>query len=108
MKKHLKKIRSKIIHSKVYAQRAMGYISLINAGMLLFLTASNLEKYGFDIKMEKYLIPIFVVGASFLILVGYIEDKLGFFQEEHNVVQKRSPQMKEILERLERIEDKLK
>lgn len=103
-----KRIRSKIIHSKVFVQRAMGYIAILNSGMILFLFLSNLENYKIDIKLEVWFIPIFIMTVIFLIFLGYLEDKWGFFSEESRVQSARNPYLSEINERLDRIEKILK
>ncbi|MCK5283768.1 MAG: hypothetical protein KAK00_10285 [Nanoarchaeota archaeon] len=100
-------LRSKLIHVKVYVNRALTYASLVNMGLILFLAMSNLEKYGIDIMLGKWLIPIILLIFLLLILVGYLEDKLGFFQEEQKVHAVRNPPITEILERLKKIESKL-
>ena len=104
----LKRIRSKLVHSKVYLQRALGYASLVNLALVLFLALSNLERYGIDIPLERWGIPLFIALFFALILLGFLEDRLGFFAEEQQVTSRRNPQMNEILSRLKRIEKKLK
>lgn len=107
MKTLAKKARSKIVHSKVFAQRALGYVSLVNAGMLLFLTMSGLEKYGIDINIQSWLIPLFILGGSLLIFLGYLEDKLGFYKEEVSVTQKRNVVLSDIMDKVTEIEKKV-
>ena len=104
---NLSNIRSKIVHSKMFINRAMGWISIANAGMLLFLTLSNLEKYGVDIRLTDWFIPIFIVTIILLGLFGFMEDKLGFFKEEIGVSARRNPFFTKIMERLDRIEASL-
>ena len=104
----LKSLRSKLIHVKVYKARALSYASLVNMALILFLALSNLEKYGMDIKLETWLIPIIIFVFLLLILIGFMEDKFGFFEEEQRVHAVRNPQIKEIIKRLERIEAKMK
>jgi hypothetical protein len=43
-----------------------------------------------------------------MILFGYLEDKAGFYREESKAAAKRNPYFNEILERLDKIEKKLK
>ena len=108
MRKLFKRVRSSIIHAKIFSQRGISYISMINSGMILFILLSNLEKYGIDINITQWFFPIIIIGIIGLIIIGYVEDKLGFFRTEVEASQKRNPQMNEILERLERIEKTLK
>ncbi len=103
----LKKIRSKIVHSKIFIQRAMTWISIINAGMLLFLVLSQLEEYGFNVKMKTWFIPIFICTLLLMVVFGYLEYKLGFYQMEREVSTTRNPYFQRIEDRLERIEKKL-
>lgn len=103
----LKKIRSKIVHSKLFIQRSMSYVSIINSAMILFLLLSNLEKYGINIRIERWFFPIILIGFILLITFGYIEDRLGFHSEESRAATNRNPQMTEIMNRLDRIEKKL-
>jgi len=107
MRDKLLAVRRKLIRTKLYYQRALGYISIVNSAMLLFLLLSNLEKYGIDLNIEKLFFPILIAGVIIMILFGYLEDKLGFLREESYFVSKRNPQMQEIIDRLERIEKKL-
>lgn len=107
MSEFLKKIRSKIVHAKIFSQRTLGYIAILNAVMLLYLTLSDLKKYGVNVNIQHWFIPILLFFAFILVFVGYLEDKFGFFEEENKAVNRRNPQMSEVLERLERIEKKL-
>ncbi|MBR9699059.1 hypothetical protein GOV09_01220 [Candidatus Woesearchaeota archaeon] len=104
----LSKIRSKLTHAKVFMHRALTYASIINMALILFLALSNLEKYGMDIRLETWGIPIFILLIVMLVLLGFLEDRLGFFEEEQKVTAKRNPHLNEIIKRLDRIEKKLK
>lgn len=86
----------------------MSWISIINAGMILFLVLAKFQDYGIHIYITKWIIPIYLVVMVAMVFVGYFEDKLGFFKEEIKENTKRNPQMQEILERLDRIEKKIK
>jgi len=102
------KFRYLIVRFRVYMMRAGSYISLVNTAMILFLFLSNLEKYGIDVDIKDWIIPLFMVGILGMVLFGYIEDKLGFYAEEQKTTQMRSPVFNEIISRLDRIEKKLK
>jgi hypothetical protein len=43
-----------------------------------------------------------------MVLFGYIEDKAGFHREERRAQSAKDPYMREIIERLKKIEKKLK
>ena len=107
MKKILIKIRDFAIKLKVYMARTSSYVSLINTAMILFLFLSNLEKYNIDIDIRNWIIPIFVIGISIMLLFGYFEYKFVYHQEQ-KTTQKKNPYMKDIIKRLDRIEKKLK
>ena len=103
----LKRLRSKIVHAKLFSQRGISYIAIVNSAMILFLLLSNLEKYGIDIDITQWFVPILIVGMLGLTLIGYVEDKLGFFSTETEVAQRRNPQLNELLDRVKRIERKV-
>lgn len=103
----MKNLKNKLMKFKIYIQRAMSWISILNAGMLLFLVFSTLEKYGYDINMRKYLIPIFLATLGIMFILGYIEDKLELFNEENRIVSEKNPYFTDISKKLERIEDKI-
>ena len=103
----LEKIRSKVVHSKIFIQRAMTWVSIINAGMLLFLVLSQLERYGINIQIKTWFIPLFICTLLLMVIFGYLEYKLGFYQAETEAVTRRNPYFKRIEERLDRIEKKL-
>lgn len=88
--------------------RTASYLALINAGMILFLVLSRLEDYGVDVEIEKYFLPILILGFVVLGLFGWLEDKLGFHQLEREHVEKRNPYMNKILKKLDKIEREIK
>ncbi|MFA6088472.1 MAG: hypothetical protein WC755_01285 [Candidatus Woesearchaeota archaeon] len=107
MESFAKKLRSKIVHSKIFAQRTLGYVAIMNTVILLYLFLSDIKKYGIYIDIQKWFIPILLTGAVLLVFIGYLEDKLGFFEQENKAINERVPQTQEILKRLDRIEEKL-
>ena len=102
------KLVNKFVHSKIYYQRALGYISIINSSMILFLFLSNLEKYGIDIEIKNWFIPLLILGVLGLIFIGYIEDRLGIFEAENSVRTKKVPQTQIMIDKLETIEKEIK
>ena len=108
MKCNFVKLRNFFIRLKVYMSRTSSYLSLINTAMILFLFLSNLEKYNYDIEIKDMIVPLFILGLFMMLLFGYLEDKLGFYRQEQRTTQSRSPYMREMLDRLENIEKKLK
>ncbi len=85
----------------------MSWISIINAGMILFLVLSKFQDYGINIHISRWIVPIYIFVIVIMITFGYFEDKFGFFKEEIREHTNRNPQMQEILKRLERIENKI-
>jgi hypothetical protein len=100
-------IRNKIVHAKVFAVRTMSYVAVANAIMLVFLTLTRLEDYGLNFNIENYFLPILLLGAVALIIIGYLEDKLGFHKAEVGVLANRNPRMDIIIKKLEGIEKRL-
>jgi hypothetical protein len=103
-----KDFRKKFIDYKIFYQRSLGYISLVNSAMILFILLSDLKKYGVFIDIKTWFFPILIGGIFLLILFGYLEDKLGFFRTEQEEATKRTPQMNAILEKLNHIENDVK
>ena len=81
---------------------------MINSAMIIFLVLAKLQDYGYKIYITAWIVPIFLGFFLLMILFGYIEDKTGFYREESHAAAKRNPFFKEIIDRLDRIEKKLK
>jgi L-asparagine transporter-like permease len=101
------KFRKILVYSKVWAQRTMSWIAVLNSAMILFLVLAKLQEYGLNISITHWFIPIFILLVVLMIFFGYIEDKAGFHREEIHEISKRNPIYHDILDRLERIEKKL-
>ncbi len=102
----MKKFRDFIINLKVYMARTASYIGLLNTGMILFLFLSNLEKYGIDVEIKDFILPLFVVSLLGMLLFGYLEYRF-FYEQEQRKTSGNNPYILEIVERLDRIEKKL-
>lgn len=103
--------KNKLVLLKMYFLRSVSYLALVNSAMLAFLMLSNLERYGIDINMRTWALPIAVIGITTLILFGWLEDKLGLWSEENRIITARNPQIAELnkkmdalLEKVERLE----
>lgn len=96
--------RKILIYSKIWIQRTMSWVAMINSGMILFLVLSTLQDYGIKIYITVWFIPIYIAVILLMILFGYLEDRAGFYREESKEAAKRNPYFKEILERLDKIE----
>ncbi len=107
MESLFEKMRKVLAETKVYIQRSMSYIAIINGGMILFLMLSQLKNFGIDIPLTQWFFPLFILSIFGAIAVGYVDVKLGFFREESGAISKRDPVLSEIKDRLQRIENKL-
>ena len=92
---------------KVYLQRSLSWIGLLNSVMILYLMMSDLSERGVIGSLQKYVVLSIVVLAVGLLVFGYFEVKYGFMRAEYSAIWKNIPQVNEILNRLEAIENKL-
>jgi hypothetical protein len=79
-----KVIRDWFIEAKIYLTRSISYVTIINAGMILFLTLSDLKTKGIiSWDVSKYFIPIFIISFIGALIVGYMDVNIikGFSQE---------------------------
>lgn len=102
------RMRKGFTTSKVWIQRSMSYIAIANSAMILFLLLSRLEDYGIELDIARWFFPILIIGILLMVLIGYIDDRLGFYREEHKAVSGRNPYLVEIIERLDKIEKDIK
>lgn len=100
-------VRKILVYSKVWAQRTMSWIAVLNSAMILFLVLARLQDYGLNIAITHWFIPILILMVLLMVFLGYLEDRAGFHREEAHEISKRNPMMNDILKRLERIEKKL-
>lgn len=112
MKKQLKKARNKLVRWKIYLDRAKMYINYINFFMIIFLFVDSLKNYEFSKALVPnsttgllILIPIFFLISVFF---GYLDTRLGIRSEESRQHSLKNPVMTEILDKLEKIEKKIK
>ena len=108
IKHSLVKVRDIAMLWKSYLGRSSGYVAIFNAGMLVFLSLSNLEKYGVDINMATWGIPIALSGICFMIFIGYLEDYFGFWRQEVHVSNQRNPLLLEMRDELRALRTELK
>jgi len=97
-------IRKFMVYGKLWVQRTMSWIAIVNSGMILFLVLSKLQDYGVQIYITAWFIPIYLGVVLLMIFLGYLEDRAGLFREESRAAGSRNPYFKEIIERLDRIE----
>jgi len=77
-------LRRRLMEMKFIATRLGGYLSLINLGMVMFLTISDLNEKGYiNIDVGKYLIPIYISLIILVFIFGYVETYIlkGFREE---------------------------
>lgn len=90
--------------------RAITYLALVNSAMILFLTLSKLKEVGLiNFEIDKYFIPIYVLGGLILIIFGWFDVK--FFKGLQGEARKMfdlNPRFNEMNNRLSRIEERLK
>lgn len=96
--------RQLLTDSKIFIQRSMSYVAILNSGMILFLMLSRLENYGFDINLKTWFLPIFIITIAGMVTVGFIDTRLGFFAEEKRRIHNRDPHQRDIIRRLDKIE----
>lgn len=101
------KIRGFVVYSKVWMQRTMSWIAIVNSGMILFLVLSKLQDYGVKIYITAWFIPIYFAIILLMMIFGYLEDRAGFHREELRAQSERNPYFKEIIKRLDKIEKKI-
>ena len=100
-------LRKVMVYGKVWAQRTMSWIAVLNSAMILFLVLAKLQEYGVSISITHWFIPLFIILIIIMIFFGYLEDRAGFHREEIHEIAKRNPIYSEILERLDRLEKKI-
>ena len=105
----LMRFASKVVNGvgkfKVFIQRAMGYVALINTGMILLLV---LQRYELSFMSNKYFyVIVYLFTFVMLIIIGFIDDKIGMFRIESTLTADRNPYFQETLKRLKDIEKKI-
>lgn len=104
----IKTLAKWFINLKVYISRAGSYISMLNTGMILLLFLSQLKAYGFNINLTKWAIPLYCLTIILLIILGYLDNKLGIHKYEVSITQKQNTDIQEILKEIKEIKEKLK
>ena len=103
----LAKLRGIFVTAKVYGSRITTYITLLNLYILVYLTLSDVKKYGVYIKLEVWLIPILCFLTLLVLGLGWLDDKIGVFKEELRFTTNRNPQVMETLNELKKINERL-
>lgn len=95
---------------KQFIMRTTSYLSILNAGMLLFLFLSKLKELNYiQVDLDKYIIVIFVTGLFLLLIIGWIDVKfLKAMQEEATISFNLTPPLKEMKERVDDLWETMK
>lgn len=101
-------LRKFLVYGKIWVQRTMSWIAIVNSGMILFLVLSKLQDYGYPVHITFLFIPVYVGVILLMMFFGYLEDKAGLYREEVRVISNKNPHFKEIIKRLDNIEKRLK
>ena len=99
-------LRKKLIYLKVYMNRSVGYLTLANSGMILFLLLSKLKENGtIGLEVDKFFIQILLLGILLLIFLGWLEiNKFKGIQTESLINKSLSPPWLEVNEKLDKNE----
>ncbi|MBW2964722.1 hypothetical protein KY363_04645 [Candidatus Woesearchaeota archaeon] len=65
-------IRKVLVYSKVWAQRTMSWIAVLNSAMILFLVLAKLQEYGLRISITKWFVPLFIGIVALFVFLGYL------------------------------------
>jgi len=109
-KSFLSMVREKFINLKIYYSRSIGYVSLINSGMILFLTVTKLKEMGIiNWSIGQSFFWVYIFGVVGLVLIGWIEVK---YFKGMNIESKRNfeltPPMVEMKQRIDYLYEKQK
>ncbi len=90
-----------LIAAKLYLTRTVAWFSMIRYGMLVYVMVETTGLTGWH--------AAGVMGATVvgLITLGWMEDRLGLINGEHRWNGDRNPYLREIVERLDRIEKRI-
>lgn len=101
------KITQKFVIIKVFIQRSASYLTLINAGGLLFLVADRLPNYGIKLPV-KLIAPILFISSILLcIILGWIDLKSGVYSEELKWGTNNNPIFTEMNQKLTKIQEEV-
>jgi hypothetical protein len=97
------KFKTFVVTIKMYLQRVNGYFSVINTCLIIYLF---FVAKGYNVTNYALLI---VIGTLLLFVgVGYLEDKMGYYEEDCRIQHARNPHMMKIKENTDEILEELK
>ena len=92
------KIVNMIARGKIYATRTAQYINILTFGivLLLYLKVQNISFLGYVLTGLGILLSC--------VFLGFLEDKIGLFKGEYNMISSRNPYLVETLKKVDKIE----
>lgn len=101
-----------LIRWKIYFDRSRMYIGYIQFFLIGIVFLQSFKDQSWGVVLFKYAvisIPVFLILFLILsLLLGYLDTKLGFREEELRNLSKSNPVMMEMLVSLKEIKEKLK
>jgi len=74
VKDRLRIIRDAFLGVKIFINRSGSYISLINLGMIMFLTLAQLKTAGIiSFSIGSYTLPLYIITLILLAIFGYVD-----------------------------------
>jgi hypothetical protein len=108
VKKLARKGIEKVIYIKIYMNRTMAYLSLINSVMILFLFLSNLKQRGIITwDLDRYYFLILLLGFLMLYFIGWLDlNILKAVHLENTINFERYPQFIDMKKKIDALYDK--
>ena len=104
--------KKRIIALKIYFDRArmyVGYINFFILNLVLINSFDNPEIKVFVLDYKFLLVPVlFMAYTILLIVIGYLDTKLGFRQEEMRNNASINPVMQDLIRAVDEIRDEVK
>ena len=104
--------KKRIITLKIYFDRARMYLGYINFFILNLVLINSFDNPEIKIFIENYklfIVPLlFISYLVLLILIGYMDTKLGFRQEEMRNNASINPVMQDLIRAVDEIRDEVK
>lgn len=85
-------MKNRLIRFKIYLQRSIGYLAIINSVMIFYIFAKN-------INLPYYwVLPIVVIGFCMMLILGYLDSKY-ILERETEILYDKAPQIKQLLKK---------
>jgi len=103
----LRFLRKRLMLFKQYISRTTTYLSVVNAGMILFLFLGKLKEAGYiQADLDKFVIAIFLIGLTILLVLGWLDIKyLKAMQEENTINFYLQPPMVDMKDKIDEMEE---